>query len=294
VGRFYGKRKEVDYITCSTIHSLHHIVSILPKIKAVFVDEIHEMMSKKPKAAYRRLINASIRVAMSATAFKFGGSDKVQKYEVKGWFGPPLVSHHAEDGKLTTKELQKRKILSGATCSFFKVNKPQLPYDVYMDAVTHGIAENNYFHGLVVGLVSKLEGRTLIIVERIEHGDRLKDRMPDALWVQGKDTIETRKEIIQRLKTEQGNVVAIATAGIFGVGIDTWIHNLVNAAGGQAEHVVIQRMGRGLRVASDKQHLNYYDFIFDINDYLKKHSMKRIKILKKEGHNVQIKEEIDF
>ena len=53
-------------------------------------------------------------------------------------------------------------------------------------------------------------------------------------------------------------------------------------------------MGRGLRTAWDKEGLNFYDFLFEINDYLKDHSKKRIKILTEEGHEVIIKEEIDF
>jgi len=52
-------------------------------------------------------------------------------------------------------------------------------------------------------------------------------------------------------------------------------------------------MGRGLRTADDKEDLNYYDFLFEINDYLQDHSKKRIKILTDEGHEVKIKE-IDF
>jgi superfamily II DNA or RNA helicase len=53
-------------------------------------------------------------------------------------------------------------------------------------------------------------------------------------------------------------------------------------------------MGRGLRTADDKTRLNYYDFIFNINDYLYDHSTKRIKILEGEGHEVVVKDEVDF
>ena len=53
-------------------------------------------------------------------------------------------------------------------------------------------------------------------------------------------------------------------------------------------------MGRGLRTADDKEILQYYDFIFNINDYLLEHSRKRIRILTKEGHDVTTKEKIDF
>ena len=44
--------------------------------------------------------------------------------------------------------------------------------------------------------------------------------------------------------------------------------SLINAAGGQADHLIIQRMGRGLRTAEDKESLKYFDFMFNINDYL--------------------------
>lgn len=287
VGRYYGKKKEPNIITCATVQSAMRLEKLLPSIKVMVVDEIHEMMSKKPRAVYNKLNNAVVRIGMSATAFKFGGSDKSQKYEVKGWIGPLFVSHHTEDGKITTKELQERGILSKATCNFFKITEPKLPYDIYLDAVTRGIAENNHFHDLVAKLVSKLTGRTLIIVERIEHGDRLHERIPGALWVKGKDTIETRKEIVNRLKTDKGNLVAIATT-IFNTGVNFFVHNLLNTSGGQADHQIIQRFGRGLRVATDKEQLMYYDFLFEINDYLEKHSYKRIKILEKEGHTVTV------
>jgi superfamily II DNA or RNA helicase len=288
VGRFHGDCKEPDMITCATVQSAHLLEPLLPKIKVLIVDEVHEMMSKVPKSIYSKLKGACVRIGMSATAFKFGGSDKSQKYSLKGWIGPMFISHCYDSGTITTKELQDREILSRAKCSFFEVNSPMIPYDIYLDAVTRGIAENNDFHNMVVKLLKCLDGRSLIIVDRIEHGDRLQDLIPGALWVRGQDTIETRKEIIERLKNESGKLVAIATSGIFNTGINVFVHNLINAAGGQADHQIIQRFGRGLRVASDKKELQYYDFVFTINEYLEKHSRKRIKVLEKEGHEVNV------
>lgn len=291
VGRLYGGVNEPNIITCATVQSIAKIEKLLPKMKAIFVDEIHEMMSKGPKKVYNKLKEASVRVAISATPFKFGGTDKVQKFSVKGYFGPVSV---CEDGVLTTAKLQKRNILSSSDCTFFPVHEPDLQYMTYQDAITQGIATNWHFHRMVQKLVSTLSGRTLLLVERIEHGDTLADMIPGALWVRGKDDLETRKEIIEKLKYSPENTVAIATSGIFNTGLNVFIHNLVNCASGQADHMIIQRMGRGLRTAKDKEGLNYYDFIFHINEYLYKHSMKRVKILKKEGHNVVIKEKFDL
>lgn len=292
VGKFHGDKKDPDIITCATFQSLHHLKSWLPKVKVLIVDEIHEMISKGTKSVYSKLTNASVRVGMSATAFKFGGSDKVQKFEVKGWIGPMLATDSTESGYLTTKELQDRDILSTSECFFFVIKEPQLLYEIYTDAVTKGIAENEYLHEMVVDLTGRLKGRVLIIVERIEHGDRLFDKMPNAFWIKGEDNIETRKHVIEKLKTAD-NAIGIATSGIFNTGINVFVNYLINAAGGQAEHQIIQRFGRGLRRASDKDHLQYFDFLFENNDYLKKHSTKRMRILKKEGHSVKILESVD-
>jgi superfamily II DNA or RNA helicase len=101
--------------------------------------------------------------------------------------------------------------------------------------------------------------------------------------------IEAKRQEIEKLQKEE-NCIAIATQGIFNTGINVFVHNLINAAGGQADHQIIQRMGRGLRTAKDKDELLYVDFLFENNPYLHKHSMKRIRILKKQGHEVEVRD----
>ena len=124
----------------------------------------------------------------------------------------------------------------------------------------------------------------MILVERIQHGDILSSLIPNSLWVKGEDNAETRSEVIKQLNESKKDVVAIATTGIFNTGISTFIHNLINAAGGKADHLVIQKIGRGLRTAKDKKELNYFDFYFENNEYLQKHSKKRVDVISKLGH----------
>lgn len=289
VGTLWGKKVSPNIITVANVQSIAKIEKILPKIKVLIVDEIHDNMSAVPKSLYKKLKNADIRVAISATPFKFGGKDAVQKFFVKGFFGPILKIKSAEDGVLTTSQLQKRGILSSSNCTFYKIKEPQIPYDIYIDAVTRGIAENYHFHSIVTELAKRQVGRTLIMVDRISHGDTLNKLIPNSLWIQGKDDSNTRKEVINKLKKSE-SCIAIATQQILNTGVNVFIHNLINAAGGQADHQIIQRIGRGLRTTSDKEGLNYYDFIFEINDYLLDHSKKRIKILEQQGHEIKIEE----
>lgn len=294
VGCVWGGAFKPNVITVATVQSCEKIDKLLPKFRALIVDEIHDMMSTQPKAVYRKMKKASVRVALSATPFKFGEKDACQKYYVKGFFGPVLKTKATKNGILTTEELQARGILSSSKCWFYPIDEPQIPHDIYIDAVTRGIAESYHFHKIVTRLANLQKGRTLILVDRIAHGDALHGMLPGSLWVQGSDTAKDRRYVIEQLQKASGNVVAIATQQIFNTGINVKVHNLINAAGGQADHLIIQRMGRGLRTADDKDCLNYYDFLFTINDYLEDHSKKRIKILEEQGHKIVVKNSIDF
>lgn len=293
VGSLWGGNCKPNIVTVASVQSISKIEKLLPKFKVLIVDEIHDMMSKTPISVYKKLKSCDVRVAVSATPFKFGGKDNVQKFSVRGYFGPILKVDSAKGGILTTNELQRRGILAPSKCIFYPIREPQIPHDIYIDAVTRGIAESYYFHKVVTKLAKMQKGRTLILVDRIPHGDALHNLLPGSLWVQGKDNQKTRESVIEQLQKSQDDVIAIATQQIFNTGINCHVHNLINCAGGAAEHMIIQRMGRGLRTAKDKDGLMYYDFIFEINDYLEQHSNKRMKILTEEGHDVQIKE-IDF
>lgn len=287
VGRLYDKFKEPNITTLCTLASLGKLTKLLPKIKVLVVDEVHLALTKRVKKYYNQLENATIRVAISATPFKFGGKDKTQKYSVKGYFGPVLKTFTAGDvGILSTAKLQERQILSPAKCYFLPIDEPKIPYATYGDAVSLGIAQNLYLHQIVVKLVKSLKGRTLILVERLSHGDTLNSLLQGSLWIQGKDDLESRQYVVEKLQQSKNTVVGIATSGIFGTGINIKAHSLINCSGGMAQHQTIQRLGRGLRTADDKDQLNYFDFNFLINDYLHNHSKKRIKVLKEEGHEI--------
>lgn len=302
VGMFNGDVHKPNLITCANVQSLHHLYNVLPKFKALIVDECHMMMNATAIKAYKKLTGCSVRIAVSATPFKFEQKkknkteivcgDNVHKYGLKGYFGPVFKTRQ---GRLTTEMLQDRGILSPSKCYFYPITEPEnINFDIYQDAVTNGIAQNWHFHQVVQKLCTTLKGRTLILVDRLAHGDTLAKMIPGALWVQGKDDDETRDYVIKALTESKGNVVAIATQQIFSAAINIFIHNLINAAGGKAEHDIIQRMGRGLRTINDKEILTYYDFIFKTNGYLEEHSRKRVRILKEEGHEIIIKDNLDF
>lgn len=295
VGLFYGEVKDPNFITVCVINSVDKLEPVFPRIKALFVDEIHDGMSKSFINVYKSCSNADIRIAFSATPFRYAGKDKCHKYRVKGYIGGVLKSNISDDGKLSTDFFQKRNILTKANCVFYTIDSPDRQYDVYGDALTYGIAQNPYLNQGIAKLVKeKLSGRTLLVVSRIEHGECLQQLIPNSFWLHGTQKKDVRKSIIKDLKDYQGDFVAIAVDSIINKGINVFIHNLVNIAGGKADHQVLQRLGRGLRTSDDKEILNYIDFYFTNNPYLEKHSEARVKILKTEGHPVEVKEDFNF
>lgn len=293
LGRVLGGKKPVfepGLITVANIDSIHKMEKLLPHIRAVFVDEIHIMMSAVPCTAYRKMPNAYVRFGISATPFKFGGTDTCQRYDTKGHFGPVIRPF---GGNLTTKELQDRKILAPSKCVFYPIHEPMLPYETYQDATTLGIAENLHFNTIVAKLAKKIGGRTLIIVERIKHGEMLHALIPGSKWVYGQDGEKARDEMKAALQKGE-KAVCIVQQQLISAGINVFIHNLINAMGSKATHHLIQRLGRGLRKADDKDILNYYDFTHYTNDYLYSHSLLRLKTFRDEGHEVIEKDEVDF
>lgn len=297
LGRWYDKYKEPNYVMCVTNHvnTFQSIEKLLPKFKVLIVDEVHDCMSDVPVAAYKKMKNASVRIGISATAFKWNKKkiDDVHKWNLKGYFGPIFKTTTTESGSLTTKELQERGILSKSDCVFYPVTSPDLKYEPYQDAVKMGIEQNFHFHDMVKKLVESCPGRTLIVVERIEQGQYLNQLIPNSNFIQGKNKLKEREPIMNSLRKGEKSV-AIVMRQIITAGINVKIHDLINAAGGEGCHNVIQLMGRGLRTAEDKEKLRYHDFHFLNNDYLKKHSEWRMEVLKKEGHSVTVKNSFDL
>jgi superfamily II DNA or RNA helicase/intein/homing endonuclease len=296
LGRWYDKYKEPNYVMCVTNHvnTFASIEKLLPKFKVLIVDEVHDCMSDVPVSAYKQMKSACVRIGISATAFKWDKKkiDNVHKWHLKGNFGPILKTTTTESGNLTTKELQERGVLSKSDCTFYPVTSPNLAYEPYQDAIKLGIEQNFHFHEMVRKLTESCPGRTLIVVERIEQGQYLNQLIPGSNFVQGKNNLKEREPIINALKQGEKSV-AIVMRQIITAGINVKIHDLINAAGGEGAHNVIQLMGRGLRTAEDKERLRYHDFHFVINDYLRKHSEWRMEVLKKEGHSLVIKESFD-
>lgn len=146
---------------------------------------------------------------------------------------------------------------------------------------------NTFRNELIGKLVDKLETNTLVLVDRIVHGEILLEFLKQkttkqVYFIQGSVEVEER-ESLRQLMEETHGVVCIAISKIFSTGISIKnLHNVIFAAIGKARIKIIQSIGRSLRLHQSKEIATVFD-IADINlNYGYKHFEERKKLYEAE------------
>ena len=130
-------------------------------------------------------------------------------------------------------------------------------------------------------------GNTLVLVDRIKAGELLIEYLPDAQFVSGVMKTTDRKDAYDEIN-EGTNHVVIATYGVASVGINIpRIFNLVLIEPGKSFVRVIQSIGRGVRKAKDKDHVEIWD-ITSSAKYSKKHLTERKRFYKEANYPFSI------
>lgn len=160
----------------------------------------------------------------------------------------------------------------------------------YQSAYRALIVDSKSRNDCIADIAKRAEGTTLIIVNYIEHGEKLSSMIAGSIFVNGSDTSKRRLDVLEAMKSGSGGVY-IAT-NIVDEGIDVpAINNLIIACGGKAKHKLLQRIGRGMRKkdnAGDCNIVHIYDFLDDTNKYLLDHAELRIDVYCDEGFKVEL------
>lgn len=279
VGVFYGDRKEFGHKhTICTWQSLNvllkntknqradiSIQEFLEDVVCVIVDEVH--MAKAD--ALKTLLTG----VMSKVPLRWGLTGTVPKepYEfqaLKCSLGPVI-------NQLAASELQEKGVL--ANCH---VNVVQLidhaEFTNYQSELKYLFEEKGRLD-TIAGLVIEVNktGNTLVLVDRISAGTELLNRMgDDAVFVSGATKAKDRQDEYDEVATATGKII-IATYGVAAVGINLpRIFNLVLLEPGKSFVRVIQSIGRGIRKAEDKDHVQIWD-ITSTCRFAKRHLTKR-------------------
>ena len=225
----------------------------------------------------------------------------IDQWNIIGKMGPIIYEK-------TSDELRTDKYISNAIINVIKLiyrqkpnyskDKVQLDPTIMYEEEIEFLHSNNFRNSLIAKISNKLQKNTLIMVDRIAHGEVLLEWVakyaPDksVYFIRGAVEIEDREKI-RKLMEKKDNIVCIAISSIFSTGINIKnLHNIIFASAGKAKVKIIQSIGRGLRLHESKDMLFIYD-IADMLLYGTKHLQKRIDLYDQEKITVKTREIIE-
>lgn len=267
VGMCSGKGIKLGKIIVSTIGSVKKLD--LTNFDGVIFDEVHTVAAKTYQD-FLEHTNFKIRFGMSATP----DADGEFKWAKIRQFLGEIIS------ETESKELLENEVITPPKIFFKQIESKPAPD--YPSSYNIGIVENKDRNKVIANIVSETEKQTLILFKIIEHGDILKELIPDAELLSGKDSIEIRNKAIMKFKN--GEIKTLIASNIFNTGIS--INNIelfINASAGKSKIQTLQKIGRALRKAEGKKVATIIDFMDYGNKFLERHSNQRINLYKDAG-----------
>lgn len=294
VGVYFGDKKELGKThTICTWQSLNSIKKQFKEAKSdlsiqdfaedvvcVIVDEVHQAKAEVLKELLTRdFANIPLRWGLTGTIPK----EKHEKTALKASLGEVV-------NKLEAKELQDMGVLSNCHVNIVQMLET-VQYNNYQSELSYLTTDPDRME-YITNLVETISqsGNTLVLVDRLKAGEILEKNIDKAKFVHGntKDRKDTYDEI-----NESTNSITIATYGVAAVGINIpRIFNLVLVEPGKSFVRVIQSIGRGIRKASDKDHVEIWD-ITSSAKYSKKHLTERKRFYKDANYPFTI-EKVDW
>ena len=288
VGVYFGDRKEYGRThTICTWQSLNNmlkntktgdadvsIIEFLEGVVCVMIDEVHQAKAEVLKTLLTGVMGqVPIRWGLTGTIPK----EDFERIAIEVSIGP--VIH-----KLSASELQDQGVLSSCHVNIVQLvdHVEYRDYQSELKYLTTTVGRMSYLAKLIDQI--KESGNTLILVDRVESGKLLQVELsslfsllsdkPDVVFVSGATKATERKDEYDEIATSTNKII-IATYGVAAVGINVpRIFNLVLLEPGKSFVRVIQSIGRGIRKAADKDHVQIWD-ITSTCKFSKRHLTKR-------------------
>jgi superfamily II DNA or RNA helicase len=286
VGVYYGDRKNLDKThTICTWQSLNildkkskdfsrdaellTLAELLEGVSTVMVDEVH--MAKADvlrNLLTRNLSHAPIRWGLTGTVPK--ADHEFQS--IRASLGEVI-------NRVSAHELQEKGVLSNCHVNIIQTAEWK-EFGSYAEELKYLVTDNtrmDYVSELVNTISAS--GNTLVLVNRIDSGRAIAEKIPGSVFVSGEVKTKDRKEEYDEIKTADNKII-VATYGVAAVGINIpRIFNLVLLEPGKSFVRVIQSIGRGIRKADDKDFVSIWD-ITASTKYAKRHLTERKRFYK--------------
>jgi superfamily II DNA or RNA helicase len=288
VGVYFGDRKDYGKThTICTWQSLNNLLKdskegtakftiqdFMEDVVCVIVDEVHMAKADALKTLLTGIMaRVPIRWGLTGTIPK----EKFESQALLVGLGP-VVS------KLSASELQDRGVLAQCHVNIVQL-VDHVEYSNYQSELKYLLEESGRLDTMA-DLVRRVNetGNTLVLVDRTECGRQLVQRLGDgAVFVSGATKAKARQDEYDEVADATGKII-VATYGVAAVGINIpRIFNLVLIEPGKSFVRVIQSIGRGIRKAEDKDHVQIWD-ITSTCKFAKRHLTKRKQFYKEANY----------
>ena len=278
VGVYFGDRKE--YNKSHTICTWQSLNNLLKSTKAgeaeitikEFIDGVVCVMVDEVHMAKADALKTLLTGVFSQVPIRWGLTGTIPKAEYERT--SLLVSLGPVINKLAASELQDLGVLAKCHVNIVQL-KDGVEFSNYQSELKH-LLENAERLDKIAELIDKISesGNTLVLIDRVNPGKELVTRLPDSVFVSGETKLTERKEEYDEIKTST-NKILVATYGVAAVGINLpRIFNLVLIEPGKSFVRVIQSIGRGIRKAEDKDHVEIWDITSSCK-FAKRHLTQR-------------------
>jgi len=288
VGVYFGDRKDIGKThTICTWQSLNVLLKntksgvgeatiqdFIEGVVCVMVDEVH--MAKAD--ALKTLLTS----VMAQVPIRWGltGTIPKEKFESQAL----LVSLGPVISKLSASELQSQGVLAQCHVNIVQL-QDHVEYSNYQSELKYLLEESGRLDAMAE-LVQHVNetGNTLVLVDRVAAGQALVERLGDrAVFVSGATKAKDRQDEYDEVAEATGKII-VATYGVAAVGINIpRIFNLVLIEPGKSFVRVIQSIGRGIRKAEDKDHVQIWD-VTSTCKFAKRHLTKRKQFYKEANY----------
>ena len=294
VGVYYGGRKEIGHKhTICTWQSLNILLKntkagtseltineFLENVVCVIVDEVHQAKAE----ALKTLLTG----AMSQIPIRWGltGTIPKAKFESQALF----VSLGPVINKLAASTLQEKGVLAKCHVNIIQL-QDKVEFSNYQSELKHLLEDATRLDVIAHRIHSlKVTGNTLVLVDRVNAGKELVNRIPDAVFISGDTKAQIRQDEYDKVSINSG-LVLVATYGVAAVGINIpRIFNVVLIEPGKSFVRVIQSIGRGIRKAEDKDFVNIWDITSSCK-FAKRHLTKRKEFYRESNYPFDVVKE---
>ena len=254
------------------------------KIHTVATDEAHgakaktlvSILGKTFKSAYSRF-------GVSGT---FPADDTCEILTIQSVLGPKI-------NEISAHELKEKGIITPMEVKTVLMNHDDKEFKGKLDIIKRGgngkvvmDLEKAYIHestkrlDFISKIVNKCDSNTLVLFHSIEYGQKLFEKLkkdcPDKefFYIDGEIKNKNRESIKKEMEKTDGKVqVLIASFGTLSTGVSiNAIFNVIFADSFKSEQIIIQSIGRALRLHEDKKTA----FIFDLVDVFDPEHMTNI------------------